>query len=89
MCSMSCDSRQQKSSCKVPVETENFFVNWENACCGIVKTKTVKGQTMCYRITKGGFAIRIVGMVEAGPLTGFQANVLRKVGDKKRRYAQY
>ena len=45
----------------------------------------MKGQTKCYRIPKGGFAIRIVGMVEAGQLTGFQADVLRKVGDKKRR----
>ena len=62
-------------------------MDWENVCCGIKKIcNKTKEVTL---IPKGGFAIKIVGMVEAGQLTGFQAEVLRKFGDRKRRLVGY
>ena len=55
-------------------------MDWENACCGVKKScQKTKEVTL---ILKGGFAvIKIDSMVEAGPPTDFQAEVLRSFGD--------
>ena len=54
---------------------------WHKEICNKTKEVTL--------ILKGGFAIKIVGMVEAGQLTGFQAEVLRRFGDRKPRLVGY
>lgn len=58
-------------------------MDWENVCCGLKKTCQKTKEVTLTPI--GGFAIKIVGMVEAGPLTGFQADVMRRFGDRKQR----
>ena len=49
-------------------------MDWENVCSGIKKicNKTKEGAL----IPKRGFVFKIVGMVEAGQLTSFQADDL-------------
>ena len=59
-------------------------MDWENVCCGIKKIYQ-KTKEVAALIPKGSFTIKIVGMVEAGQLTGFQAEVLQRFGDRKRR----
>ena len=60
---------------------EEFYVDWENACCGVKKSCQKTKEVILF--PKGGFAVhKIDSMVVAGPPTDFQAEVLRRFGDR-------
>ena len=54
-----------------------YIVNWDKAEICIVKGN----KNQC----RSDFAMKLIAMVEAGPLTGYQAKVMRQV-DMKSRY---